>query len=51
MCLACIIPGKRMAMAIYLFYISEKDNEDHQAKGEEIKNLISRAVRIWFGYG
>jgi hypothetical protein len=30
MFLACIIPGKRIAIAIYVCCLSEKDGEDHK---------------------
>jgi hypothetical protein len=51
MCLACIILGKRMAMAIYLYSIAEKDDEDHQTKGQESKDLILEDGRTCFGFG
>jgi hypothetical protein len=40
-----------MAMAIYLYCIAKKGDEDHKAKGEESKDLISGDVRTWFGFG
>ena len=52
MCLACIIPGKRIAIAIYLYYCSERwwRSQMKTEKGDESKDLIQEDLKIWSCY-